>query len=656
MMKKILFEDALILSTIKALRALVRVLPLRVSFALARAVGGFIFFINKRKKIAYANLRAAFAAEKTRSEMWTIALRSMQNLAMSGIELLRFPDMDEAYIKKNIRILGVEKIDEKLKDGKGAIFLTAHFGCWELLNIASNLVGYPMVALARTQKHPRSDEYLNSLRVSKGNQIIHKGMAIREILKALKAGKIVGMLSDQDGGRNGTFVRFFNRFSSSPSGVATFALRTHAPIFPVFIFREGIAEHRVEVGDALIRPDESSSPEEAERDIMQQFALVLESKIRRAPDQWLWAHRRWKSTPDRSILILSDGKQGHLNQSLAVLEGIREERAAKGVTPECTRSKIVEVRFKSAAAKNFLNSIGHLFRGHIPFKSRIMRAVLEPGTYDALIKSYADIVVSCGSSLAGISLLLKAENQAKSVVVMKPPFGASQFDAVLVPRHDKMKPGKNIFITETALSQINLKMLQTESKKLSQDLNLRNGNKKIGLLVGGDTDGMKFSKALLEKLLEELKRYSDETDSYVLATSSRRTPAWADALVKQSLKGSKRCPLLVIANEENRLGVVPGILGLSDALVVSGESMSMVSEAIASGKPVIVFMPSEDQKMKSKHEEFLSRLNREKLIVRAAAQNIYQVIQDQLASAGGSAVSRLQNDRDVLRQAVRRVA
>src|SRR3989338_7273135 len=104
--------------------------------------------------------------------MKSIALRSMQNLSMSAVELLRFPDMDEGTIKKNIQIQGTEKIDAKLKDKKGALFLTAHFGCWELLNIASNLVGYPMVVLGRTQKHQRSDEFLNSMRTSKGNQII----------------------------------------------------------------------------------------------------------------------------------------------------------------------------------------------------------------------------------------------------------------------------------------------------------------------------------------------------------------------------------------------------------------------------------------------------------------------------------------------------
>jgi lauroyl/myristoyl acyltransferase len=153
-------------------------------------------------------------------------------------------------------------------------------------------MGYQMAVLAKEQKHRRADEFLNKLRSSKGTQVIYKGMAVREILRSLKRGQIVGMLSDQDGGKKGVFVRFFGRMSSSPAGVATFAMRTDTPIFPVFIFREGLNRHRVEVEGPLNKPS-SGTEEEQERIILQQFSEILEQKIRQAPDQWLWAHRRW---------------------------------------------------------------------------------------------------------------------------------------------------------------------------------------------------------------------------------------------------------------------------------------------------------------------------------------------------------------------------
>ncbi len=654
-MKKILFEDALILNTVKFLRALVRVLPLRVAFAAASFIGSAIYIFSKRRKIAYKNLRAAFSKEMERAEMKKIARSSMRNLAMCGVELLKFPEMNRRYIEENVRIIGTEKINEKLKEGRGAIFLTAHFGCWELLNLASNLVGYPMVALARTQKHPRSDEFLNSLRTSKGNQVIRKGMPVREILKALKSGKIVGMLSDQDGGKNGTFVKFFGRQSSSPSGVATFALRTHAPIFPVFIFREKLGKHRVEVGDPLIRPSDELPPEEAERNILQQFAKILESKIRKAPDQWLWAHRRWKSTPNRSIVILSDGKQGHLNQSLAVLNGVCRERESQSVPPEYTNSKIINVHFKNDFSKHLLNIMSILFFGHIPFKPWVMKNFLSQDCYAEIMKSYADIVISCGSSICAVNLLVKHENLAKSIVIMKPAVPSYHFDAVIVPRHDKIKGKNNIFFTQTTLSNITEEILSTESDKLLDRLSISRDRKRIGFLVGGDTLKVRFSQSYFTKLLQELKRFSVDTGAYLLATSSRRTPRWADELLKKTLNEKKQCPLLVIANESNQKGVVSGILGLSDLLVVSGESMSMVSEAIASHKPVVVFLPSQKGRLKPKHEDFLNRMFDQKLIAKATPENLYQIINEQMLSNNGRhAESLISQDREAVSNAVRR--
>ncbi len=655
-MKKILFEDALILSFAKTARLLVRFLPLRFSLWIGRAIGNVVYACTKRRKIAYRNLRAAFSAEKSRPEMKRIARASVQNLAMSAIELLRFPDLDQVYIKKHVAIVGTEKFIPTLEAGKGIIFLTAHFGNWELLNVTGGLIGYPMVSIARRQKHPRSDEYLNSLRVSTGCQVIRKGMPTREILRALKKGKIVGILSDQDGGKNGTFVRFFNRLSSTPSGAAVFSLRTGALIFPVFNFRRPErVNHRVEVEGPLAMPDASMPAEEAERMILQQFADLLESKIRKSPDQWLWGHRRWKSTPDRSVLILSDGKTGHLNQSLAVFETIRSEREAQGIRVENTRAHIIGARFKNEFLKNFLAILCVVSRGHLPFKPWLMKTVLERACYDRLMKTYADTVISCGSSLIGVHLLAKYENQAKSLVVMKPPVSLSCFEAVVAPRHDRLKSKDNVFMTDKALSFVEGRLFEAEAAKLEAELHLSNGNKRIGLLVGGDTRFAQFHEPSFQKIIEGIKRYSEETDSRLLATSSRRTPDWADRTLKTAFKDDKHCALLVIANESNRPGVVRGILGLCDMVVVSGESISMVSEAVSSGKPVVVFMPSDQGRLKPKYRAFLDQLGEEKLIIPVSSGDVYNALKQALLREPGESDALLSKDREILKQAVRRV-
>lgn len=656
-MKRILFEDVLILNAVRAARASVRFLPERVSLALGRGIGTLAYALSKKRRaVAYRNLRAAFSSEKRPAELRRIALDSVRQMGMTLVEMLRFPERDRAWVDSRVTIEGAEKLAAARARGKGVIFLTGHFGNWELLNIVGGILGYPVYALARTQKHPRSDAYLNALRSCKGAQVITKGMPLREILRALKSEGIVAIVGDQDGGKRGVFVDFFGRLSSTPSGTATFAIRTGASILPIFIHREGRTRHCIELKDPLVMPPEVADPEEAERFILQQFARILEGMIRRHPDQWLWAHRRWKSSPDRSVLILSDGKTGHLNQSLAVLDGIREELAAQGVPADRVRSTIVEARYRGVGWEGAASALVRLTGGRFPFKATFMRAALDPACHAAIEKSHADVVISCGSSLLPVNLFTKEINLARSVVVMKPYLAPGRFDAVIVPRHDKMKDSPNVFVTERALSGVTAESLKREAARLAVEFPQSSGRRTIGLLIGGDTPAVRFDRARFEKVLEGVLRCADEERALVFATSSRRTPKWADELLKKTFGDRARCPLLVIANESNRAGIVGGILGLCDAIVVTGESISMVSEAVSSGKPVAVFMPSEDARMKPKYREFLRRMTDNGLIAPAGPADIAEVLRREMKGGDGARAAFLDSDRATLRRAAKRVA
>ena len=144
MTKKTSFEDALILNSIRCARFFVGVLPNGVSMAGARVFGRLVYWTSKRRRTAYKNLRMAFAGEKSSREMKRIACASMQHLAMSGIDLLSIPTMTAEYIEKYFLIEGADKFKPFAERKQGVIFLTGHFGSWELLNIAGGLLGYPM--------------------------------------------------------------------------------------------------------------------------------------------------------------------------------------------------------------------------------------------------------------------------------------------------------------------------------------------------------------------------------------------------------------------------------------------------------------------------------------------------------------------------------
>lgn len=647
-------EDSLILVFIKAVRACVHVLPIGVSLAIGRLIGCVAYAVSKRRYVAYYNLKAAFGNQKSSKELRRVAFQSIQMMGMNAVELLKFPDLTKDYIDRHIEIEGREEVEKVYSKQNGIIFLTAHYGNWEMLNIAGALLGFPLSVLARIQRHPRSDEYLNGLRASKGSRVIYKGMMVREILKTLKDGGLVGILSDQDGGKNGVFVDFFGRQSSSPRGVSIFGQRTGAPVVPVFIRRLPGNRHRIKVLPRIPDAPETFSESEKEQWTMQKFAEVLERQIREAPEQWLWAHRRWKSTPDRFILILSDGKAGHLNQSLAVAEEFKNQRCAQGIPGARTHLKVVAVEYKSRAHEKVARLVTWIFQGQIPAHRFFMRLFLDSRTHDELERTYADLLISCGSGVLPAHALMKRETGAKSLVVMKPFCGTACFDTVIAPRHDKIKSSARVFETDKALGWTNTEILRLEGARLLAELELQaSTSPRIGLLVGGDTEQLKFEAEKLKDFARTLAQTLRNSDRLLLATTSRRTPRWADDDLKRLFDGQAFCPLLVVANEANRAGVVPGILGACDTVIVSGESMSMLSEAVASGKRVLVWQPFDSRKMKTKYQLFLENLHKKGMLEFVDSENLAS----KLVMRGAQApVSSPDDDKEVLRRAVQTVS
>lgn len=635
MTKKILLEDALILKGIKLAQAIVRILPLALSLGIIRRIGSLIYLGSKRGRIAYKNVRLAFASELAPARMRVIARHSIENLAVSAVDLLSIPKMDSNYLDRHIRVIGTERFEQDLKAGRGIIFLTAHFGSWELLNITAGILKYPMLVLARLQKHPRSDAFLNGLRMSKGSRVVAKGMPIREILKALKNGEIVGILGDQDGGKNGTFVKFFGRMTSFAPGAAAFALRSQARIYPVFISREKGLSHRIEVDAPLAWPPEGFSEEEKRAYLVQQFADVLEAKIRKEPDQWLWAHRKWKSSPDRSVVILSDAKTGHLRQSLALGESIRALRNGGSASSGEVRQHVIEIIYRNGFRKNLLKFAVQLFGKRLPGGTNLMKWALTSESYGKLIGTYADVVISAGASLAAVNVLTARENGARSVHFMRPGIDSKLFDALIVPGHDGPKQQPNIFITDGMVSSFGLKDLALATDRLLQEQPiLRGGNKRIGLLVGGDTAQFKFERDVFEKNLEEIEAARSELGAHLLATSSRRTPDWADASLERFFSDATRCPFLVLPKRANPEGSMAAILGASDILLTTGESMSMISEAVSTGKKVIVFTPSRRARLKKKYQRLLNEWSRAGRVVLAPRGALGGIIQKELNAAG----------------------
>src|SRR3989338_2903493 len=277
----------------------------------------------KRTQAGLMNLRAAFDGALPPEEAGRLIRRCYRQLGAGLMELLRLPVMDRAYVDRYISVEGRRHFEQAMAGGRPVILLTGHYGNWELSSIAAALHGYPIVALARAQqKLPKLYRLLVSYRESKGCTIVHKGGAMKRLIAALDTRRLVGIVGDQ-ASRQGLLVDFFGRPALFATGPFALAHSKDALILPAFMHRVRGPFHRL-----VIEPPISLRRElpeaEAVRQGISEFAAVLTRHILEDPAQWLWMHKRWKHTPARRALVLSDGKLGHLKQSLAVVEALRD--------------------------------------------------------------------------------------------------------------------------------------------------------------------------------------------------------------------------------------------------------------------------------------------------------------------------------------------
>jgi len=181
--------------------------------------------------------------------------------------------------------------------GRGAIFVTAHLGNWEMLAMALSAMFEPGPYLVRPFDNPFLDRYAARVRSRFGNRPIDKHDSILEALAILDAGGNLGLLVDINTlQRDGVFVPFFGHLACTTRSVAMLALRTDALIVPMCCVWD-TNRYRILVGE-LVEAVRSASY--AKKNIIDTTALYtaeIEKFIRAYPEQWLWIHRRWKTRP-----------------------------------------------------------------------------------------------------------------------------------------------------------------------------------------------------------------------------------------------------------------------------------------------------------------------------------------------------------------------
>ncbi|MBI1976823.1 MAG: lysophospholipid acyltransferase family protein, partial [Candidatus Omnitrophica bacterium] len=349
--------DRILVILVKIIGLFFRTIPFSWGMKIASVIGTVLFWVDaKRKYIGFANMTQALGDSLDVEKRFYYLKRLYQNLAISFIEVLRFPELTAAEVAERINFQGTEQMNPFIgpEREKTFIVLTAHYGNWELMNQAFALCGIALNVMVRNQKMTGLNELLNEYRQWHGSRIISKGMSVREVFSCLGKKEPVGMLIDQDGGKKGIFSPLFGRLASTKSGAFVISMKTRTPLIPLFIIRDPNKKDRHLI--YIEKPFSIPATEAEIAPMVHQYSKILERYVRKAPDQWLWLHHRWKSSPMQKIVVLEDGKKGHTKQSLAVAGLIVEARKQPEKIEIQTLSIRFKTRFKRTAASVLLTT------------------------------------------------------------------------------------------------------------------------------------------------------------------------------------------------------------------------------------------------------------------------------------------------------------
>jgi KDO2-lipid IV(A) lauroyltransferase len=275
-------------------RAITRLFPMRAVLAMGTLLGRLFYLVDRgHRRLALGNLRAAFPS-RTEKERIVIARDMFSHFGRLLTVLLKFSTLSREQMMSYVEFQGEDRVLAAHALDRGVLLFTGHFGFWEINALVHAIELHPMAVLARPLDNPMLHDLLEEVRGRTGNSVIYRRGAIRRVLRALAANQAVALLIDQHiQTADAVSVEFFNRPAATTTALAALALRTGAPVIPVFALPLPGGRFRM-VYEHAVEPPRADDPQ-ALREFTQRCTDVLEMYVRRHPELWLWMHRRWRA-------------------------------------------------------------------------------------------------------------------------------------------------------------------------------------------------------------------------------------------------------------------------------------------------------------------------------------------------------------------------
>ena len=277
---------------------LVRRLPEPVAYGLGRAGGRAFYRLDAgRRQALRANLRHVLGRAVTPAELEAVVRRGFATYGRYWVEAFRLEDLPAAEIRRRLTLEGREHLDAAVAAGRGTIFASPHLGNWDAGGAWLAASGYPATAVVERLRPAELYERFAAYRRGLGLELLpldDGSETMRGVLRALRAGRVVGLVCDRDLTGGGLPVRLFGAATVMPGGPASLALRTGATLLPCAVYQDRRRGHWHAVIRPPLRPEPSGDSRADVQALTQRLADEFERLVARAPDQWHVLSHHWR--------------------------------------------------------------------------------------------------------------------------------------------------------------------------------------------------------------------------------------------------------------------------------------------------------------------------------------------------------------------------
>ncbi|WP_456449626.1 lipid A biosynthesis lauroyl acyltransferase [Hydrogenimonas sp.] len=289
-------RDRIYLGIYHLFRWLVTHTPEKILFPLLGAIARLLYLIDRRhRRIARVNLDLAFGDAMDDKEKERIVKKTYENLVFNLAHFIAHQEDSPEETLRSVTFENRELLETLLAEGKPIILITAHYGNWELLPRAFAAAFAPVTIVGRPLDSEAMNDLLETNRQKFGIELLPKKGAMKGLISALKQGRSVGLLVDQNTrDKDGILIDFFGKKARHTPAAAILARRFHLPIVPTFIHTEDHRHFKI----TFYPPIETAQTSDSEADILrsvQAQADITEKVIREKPEEWFWLHQRWKN-------------------------------------------------------------------------------------------------------------------------------------------------------------------------------------------------------------------------------------------------------------------------------------------------------------------------------------------------------------------------